>query len=131
MAKDFKCDLNCPAVNGVFIDGICCNNCYRTKKQYLSSKNEHIWVEGKGFYDPTIGCKLERENMPAECKAYDCRKDKFYLCRFTYAELVWDSEKWIQVKPITMFVRGVIIAGHINKFFARLKSDVERYCYGE
>lgn len=150
--KDFKCDLNCPAVNGVFIDGICCNNCYRTKKKYLTDKNRHLWVEwgGKvrpdvyakgalkirhdfkeGFYDPEIGCRLKREDMPAECRTYDCRQDSFYMCEFKYGRMVWDGKKWIQIKPVTLFVRGVILKDHIELLFSRIKRDILRFCYGQ
>jgi len=151
--KDFKCDLNCPAVNDVFIDGICCNNCYRTKKQYLTDQNRHLWVEwdGKpsdanqlvkgvlkirhtveeGFYHPDKGCKLSREDMPAECRAYDCKNDMFYLCEFKYARLVWDGQKWTQVRPVTLFARGVILKGHIDSLFLKIRRDILRFCYGK
>jgi len=148
MVKDFKCDLNCPAINDFFIDGICCNNCYRTKKKYLTEKNKHLWTEwdGKtksqkeradgiygirrsfreGFYDPDIGCRLSREDMPYECRVYDCKKDTFYVAELRYTHIKWNGEKWVQVKPIILFIRGVLLKNHLDHVFDRIKRDIKK-----
>lgn len=65
--------------------------------------------------------------MPPECKAYDCKEDKFYLCAVKYAPLVWDGDKWEPSKAIHAQFIGE--SEHIDK----LTETINRYLkkYGE
>jgi hypothetical protein len=83
----YKCDLDCPVKpKGDFIP-VCCQNCEKSKKDFVTDENRHLWTKGRGFHSPK-GCRLPREEMPQECKTYDCRRYVFTMMR------IWAKGKW-------------------------------------
>lgn len=54
----------------------CCGQCSRKRKSFINDANRHLWTDEIGFHSPQ-GCKLPREDMPIECKEYDCRQRPF------------------------------------------------------
>ena len=65
---DYKCDMDCPNNKPV-----CCEQCKTAREYYINDENKHLWTNEHGFWSDK-GCKLPREQMPPECRAYDCRK---------------------------------------------------------
>lgn len=74
---DFTCDLNCPA-SGLVVS--CCKHCAISKNQYKNASNKHLWSDEKGFW-ATGGCVLSKEEMPQECKDFDCRQHSWVVIR--------------------------------------------------
>lgn len=89
-----QCDFNCPPLGSLGI-ARCCRWCSTSQKKYVTANNEALWTERKGFLGDD-GCKLSRDAMPDECKAYNCHDSFFgvYYVRCTMLE--WDGEKWKQ-----------------------------------
>jgi len=83
---DYVCDLNCPISNKNVV--YCCQSCRKARKSFITDANKHLWTADKGFLSKK-GCKLSRNNMPSECKTYDCRRYTFKVNR------VWADGKWI------------------------------------
>lgn len=54
----------------------CCGQCSRKRKSLVNDANRHLWTDETGFHSPQ-GCKLPREEMPIDCKEYDCRQRPF------------------------------------------------------
>lgn len=76
----YKCDLDCPIKpSGGFIP-ICCQNCKESRRDFVTDTNRHLWTDNRGFHSPE-GCRLSREDMPLECKIYDCRRHTFKVIR--------------------------------------------------
>ena len=82
--EEFKCDLNCPVSIPV---QFCCKGCKNSKKEYKNKDNEHLWSDEFGFWTPD-GCGLSREQMPKECRTYNCRDYVFAV------ERRWKDGKW-------------------------------------
>lgn len=85
-STDYVCNLDCPDVVKNGEPPMCCKGCFDARKNYLNKDNNHLWTEAKGFWSK-IGCRLLREDMPLECKEYDCRK-------YTFAVLKRWAGKW-------------------------------------
>lgn len=89
---EYDCEYrHCPPYtlgeNGV---SWCCKNCYKSKKQYITDTNKHLWTDDRGFWSPS-GCKLSRKDMPQECREYDCRKGDWLY------KVIWQGDKWIRI----------------------------------
>jgi len=86
-STNYICNLDCPIShknNGVY----CCISCKKARKSFVTDANKHLWSNDKGFHS-NKGCRLSRENMPPECKSYDCRRYTFTINR------VWVDGKWM------------------------------------
>ena len=81
---EFECKRNCPVDTN---PPPCCVACWRARKDFVNDTNRHLWSEERGFWKED-GCKLSREEMPIECKAYDCTKNKWLV------EIVWTGSGW-------------------------------------
>ena len=84
-SNDYICDLDCPAKRQF---PFCCQNCKESRKDFVTDKNRYLWDKDRGFRSSN-GCKLPREDMPSECKVYDCRHHTFTVIR------VWVNGEWI------------------------------------
>ena len=81
--EEFRCDLNCPAHVSVTA---CCKHCGISKKQYKTESNKHLWSDN-GFWMQG-GCALSRDQMPQECKEFDCKNHSWVIIR------KWLNGKW-------------------------------------
>jgi len=98
--KDNICDLKCPQVAGLAPpQARCCRHCRVSRCYFVTPENSTFWTDEAGFLGDN-GCKLDRNSMPPECKAYDCKNDIFYFCAVKYAPLVWDGDKWKLLQAI-------------------------------
>jgi hypothetical protein len=79
-----KCDLNCPIKKE---PPICCFCCRKARKNFVNENNEKFWDKERGFWSKH-GCRLARDDMPQECKDYDCRKRNHVFV------LKWDGFEW-------------------------------------
>lgn len=77
-----RCDLNCP-----YRKPHCCCGC-QCGRQYLKDVYPDKWSDENGFRSDK-GCRLSREEMPQECKGYDCKQYIFY------STVSYDNGKWI------------------------------------
>jgi hypothetical protein len=85
---DYKCSFKCP-VNAHDQPPPCCRKCVKARAYFVTEKNEHLWDDEYGFWSK-VGCRLGREDMPKECKAYDCR-NLMWDVRLRYS---WEKEIW-------------------------------------
>lgn len=90
-STDYICDLNCPARMSADKPVYCCQNCWDARKYYVTEANKHLWTDEVGFHSAN-GCKLPREQMPSECREYDCRRYFFLVTRY------WRNGEWIDLK---------------------------------
>lgn len=93
--NDNVCNMECPP----FWDEVayCCKWCNPARASHLTDENRHLWTEDKGFWNPT-GCKLAREDMPLECREYDCHADGFILYKCSVMHMRWEADKWIATR---------------------------------
>lgn len=82
-----KCDLDCPIPSSVFGRVYCCVGCAAAQVSHVTDENTDRWDIKTGFLGPN-GCRLSRDEMPQECKDYDCKNYRFYMC------LYWNGKKW-------------------------------------
>lgn len=95
-----KCDLKCPQVSGIIPPAArCCAWCSRERKEYVNEANRHLWDERRGFLRES-GCLLGRDEMPQECRDYDCKTIPWMVCSVKYSPLVWDGKTWRTLQPI-------------------------------
>ena len=119
-----KCDLKCPQVPGhVPMIARCCVWCARARKGYVTSDNKDLWDERTGFLGEK-GCRLSREQMPAECKSYDCKTIAWMVCSIKYAPLVWDGETWKQLQCIEGFFVGML--NKTDELLIAIKDNIEK-----
>ena len=86
--KDCKCNLACPIQSTVVSQPICCYGCNKSRRHYLTNTNKEYWDDELGFWSEE-GCKLPRDQMPKECREYDCRD--YVWC----VKIKWNGTKWI------------------------------------
>ena len=91
MQADFTCDMNCPfeVDEGVW----CCKGCHTERKYWVKNTNKKFWTKKNGFRGKS-GCKLKREDMPPDCRSYDCKTYGWDVWHIQYAVIGWDGEKW-------------------------------------
>ena len=119
---DFTCNFNCPVIPGLgVLEAFCCKFCRTSRRSWLSKKNEHLWTDDKGFLGEN-GCKLEREDMPPECRQYDCRKKAFYLCQVHFGYVTWDGEKWAHSE----LKRDMMVGGLNEEAISLISKEVEK-----
>lgn len=87
---DYKCNLDCPVKTK---PPYCCQWCRISRLYFVNDNNKHLWNTTDGFWSEN-GCRLSRENMPKECKDYDCRKYRFVT------SMIWISGKWQVVEEM-------------------------------
>ncbi len=107
---DYKCNLDCPLKNSQYV---CCLNCYVARKNYITEQNKNLWNDKTGFLGEN-GCKLSREEMPDECKEYNC-KNYVHIIRRHWINNEWVDNKIVEV-PCWKFpqkVRGITIEGEL------------------
>ena len=63
----------------------CCLGCAKKAFHWLTGKNRKRWSEEKGFWSEK-GCRLNRKDMPSECKVYNCHQDSWVIRK------KWDGE---------------------------------------
>ena len=82
---EMKCDFNCPGfTNG---KSPCCRNCHDARLNFVNESNKRWWDDKTGFLAPD-GCRLPRDQMPKECREYDCRRYRWYT------EKIWHKGEW-------------------------------------
>lgn len=91
-----KYSIDCPLLprNGV---PYCCRHCHKSRKDYVTDSNRHLWTDKGGFHSPDNGCRLPREDMPKECLDYDCRNYWFFLVS-AYFDGKWMSNSGAPLK---------------------------------
>lgn len=122
MAKDFKCDLNCPNAAG-FGGSICCENCYRARLYYVNDDNRDLWNPTKGFLG-NDGCKLPREEMPVECREYDCRKELHGYIEIKYAPVAWVGQ-WNTMPGIQC--KYIVKLDELDKALGVIKEHIDSH----
>ena len=85
---NYKCEMDCPAKTRD-TKSPCCKNCGNSRLFFVIDGNKLLCDKDNGFWSKE-GCRLSREDMPDECKEYDCRK-AFWLVR-----KYWSGE-WIEM----------------------------------
>jgi len=99
-----KCDKKCPVnVN----PPPCCVNCRAAREDFVEEKNRDLWDEVRGFWSYD-GCKLPREDMPVECKTYDCKAINWLI------EVSWTGEEWAAKKAMELESGFDILIGKRN-----------------
>lgn len=83
-SNDYKCNLDCPIKDE---RPYCCRNCREARAYYVTDANRHLWSDDDGFWSKN-GCRLSRDQMPQECKEYDCRAYTFIVVK------CWHHGKW-------------------------------------
>ena len=97
---DFTCDMRCRNIPGIGeFKGVCCQFCRTARRHYLNASNQHLWTDDRGFLGDE-GCRLTRDQVPIECRQFDCKRRTFYTCVVQYAESTYDGDRWIR-SPIT------------------------------
>ena len=84
--KDFICDLKCPIP---FTQHLCCRNCKVAREGFLNKGNEKYWTDKGGFWGEN-GCRLPRDEMPEECRKYDCKEYTFTVKK------IWARGGWFE-----------------------------------
>ncbi len=83
---DYKCNLDCP-IKREGAAPPCCGNCVESRCYFVTDDNRRLWDDKKGFWSKD-GCRLSRDEMPQECKDYDCRKHDWLV------RMIWRG-KWV------------------------------------
>lgn len=124
MVKEFKCDMNCPQVNGIKPKiAYCCIFCARARINYVKEFNRHLWSEDRGFLGEN-GCKLSRDEMPKECLEYDC-KDKVWMVTNIYCSyLIWRDDKWQAFPQIKGHFVG--LASKVNSLTQTIHNNIKK-----
>ncbi|KKM22424.1 hypothetical protein LCGC14_1625460 [marine sediment metagenome] len=92
---DNICNMQCPPFWGEV--AYCCKWCNPARASHVADENRHLWTEDKGFWNPT-GCLLKREDMPQECREYDCHEDRFIVWKCSVMRMRWEDGKWIATR---------------------------------
>lgn len=94
---DFTCDLNCPVdmKNGAW----CCQKCHIKRKNHVDDTNKDMWSDEFGFCS-SVGCRLERNMMPPECRSYDCKKGIFDVWQLWWKRRRWNGIEWEDSVPV-------------------------------
>lgn len=105
-----ECDLDCPISPK---DGkpYCCGKCYRSRKYFITDSNRHLWTDNHGFWSET-GCRLKREDMPEECRRYNCR-DYTFIGIFRYTDGKWQTDEVVglrneEITPVKLAINMTI-----------------------
>jgi hypothetical protein len=92
--KDYVCKVDCP-IDPKGDRPYCCGKCHESRLYFVTKTNKHLWTEMLGFWSHT-GCRLKREDMPAECRAYNCHDYSFI------GIMEYIGEKWRFVEVVEL-----------------------------
>lgn len=67
----------------------CCSHCNGSRAHHVNDQNKHLWNPRVGFWSPK-GCRLERQDMPNECKEYTCKKEVLVVAKIKVEDKVYD-----------------------------------------
>jgi hypothetical protein len=98
--KDFVCKVDCHISPK---DGkpYCCGRCFESRKYFITDLNRHLWTDNHGFWSET-GCRLKREDMPKECREYDCHGYTFIgFIRFI-------DDKWQLTESVELLAEEIM-----------------------
>ena len=124
---DFVCDLNCHSVPGLgVLMGFCCRACQNGHKDHINDSNKHLWTEENGFASRD-GCRLPRDQMPPECRQYDCKKYGFYVCSIQYKVMRFDGQKWSPNPQATGNLVGWVDTGSMEQLSKEIRRRLEGY----
>lgn len=120
---DFTCDFNCPVVKDQHITAFCCRYCNPSHKNVITESNQHLWTE-KGFLGEE-GCKLSRDEMPDECKNYDCRQELFFLCQMQFTVVGWKDSQWRPMAECSLAKVGELSKQSIERLINVMKLQMD------
>ena len=84
--------------------GECCSGCAVTRKDLVTEENKHLWDDWLGFRDVETGCRLSREDMPEECRKYDCKTRSTFILKMKIDGKFYDICSWKKVHAGERFV---------------------------
>jgi hypothetical protein len=92
---DFTCDLNCPPFQNNTESSVpyCCRHCVTARHVFVNDANRSLWDKSVGFWSEA-GCRLDRADMPVECRQYNCHDDEFVQWEFHFRRIIWDGTGW-------------------------------------